>query len=158
MKKTDQHQDAFWRRKSLQEMTVQEWESLCDGCGQCCLHKLEDIDSGEIAVTNVACKLLDMKSCRCSSYANRWDFVPDCVQLTPEKAGDLTWLPESCAYRLLADGQDLPEWHPLVSGDPDSVHKAGISIRDKAVSEIEVEDLEEHVTDWLMAGNGPFAK
>ena len=149
---------SFWKVKKLQAMTVAEWESLCDGCGQCCLHKLEDVDSGDIAVTNVACKLLDMESCRCSSYENRWDFVPDCIQLTPDSAGDLGWLPETCAYRLLANGEDLPDWHPLVSGRGETVHSAGISIRGRAVSEVEIDDLEEHVTGWLMEGNNPFAE
>ena len=158
MTKTEQNKKPFWQAKSLAQMTDAEWESLCDGCGQCCLHKLEDVDSGEIAVTNVACKLLDMKSCRCSSYANRWDFVPDCVQLTPQKAGDLGWLPETCAYRLLADGRDLPDWHPLVSGDPETVHEAGISVRGNAVSEVEIDDLEDHVTGWILDGNNPFAR
>ncbi|RED47701.1 YcgN family cysteine cluster protein [Aestuariispira insulae] len=156
MTETDKEKQPFWRTKRLYEMSEAEWESLCDGCGQCCLHKLEDVDSGEIAVTNVACKLLDMKSCRCSSYANRWDFVPDCVQLTPEKASDLGWLPETCAYRLLAEGKDLHDWHPLLSGDADSVHKAGISVRDNAVSEVEIDDLEDHVTGWILDGNNPF--
>lgn len=154
--KTKQDAQPFWKRKTLAQMSKPEWESLCDGCGQCCLHKLEDADTGDIAVTNVACKLLDTHSCRCSSYANRWKFVPDCVQLTPDKAEDLHWLPESCAYRLLADGEDLPDWHPLVTGDPNSVHEAGISVRGQAVSEAEIEDLEDYVTGWLNAGNNPF--
>lgn len=153
-------QDAlpFWKRKTLSQMSKPEWESLCDGCGQCCLHKLEDADTGAIAVTNVACKLLDTESCRCSSYSNRWKFVPDCEQLTPDKAGELHWLPESCAYRLLAEGEDLPDWHPLVTGDPNSVHEAGMSVRGQAVSEADIEDLEDYVTGWLNAGNNPFAR
>lgn len=148
----------FWKEKSLWEMTQDEWESLCDGCGRCCLHKLEDEDTGEIGFTNVACKLLDMKSCQCSNYENRQLQVPDCVQLTPETAGGLPWLPETCAYRKLANGGDLDWWHPLVSGDPNSVHVAGISVRKEAVSEKDVGDLEDHVTGWLVAGNNPFLK
>lgn len=146
----------FWQRKTLSEMTDAEWESLCDGCGKCCLHKLEDVDSGEIAVTNVACELLDTQTCRCTSYATRWTFVPDCVQLTPEQAQTLNWLPDTCAYRLLGEGQDLPSWHPLVSGDPETVHTAGVSVRGSAVSETDIDDLEDYVTGWLNAGNNPF--
>ncbi len=151
----------FWRRKRPTEMTTQEWESLCDGCGQCCLHKLEDVDSGALAVTDVACAYLDLGSCRCSDYANRMKNVPDCVKITPENAGRLPWLPETCAYRLVARGDDLAWWHPLVSGDPETVHQAGISVRGRAVSETNVERLEEHVVTWLetqvAAGDDPFA-
>jgi len=148
----------FWEVKSLDEMTDAQWESLCDGCGQCCLHKLEDADSGEIGFTNVACKLLDIKTCKCSNYENRQDHVPDCVQLTPETAVDLPWLPDTCAYRKLANGQSLDWWHPLISGDANSVHVAGISVRKNAVSENMVGDMEDHVTSWLVAGNNPFIK
>ena len=154
MRKTDSK--PFWQVKSLAEMTEGEWESLCDGCGQCCLHKLEDVDTGEVAFTNVACKLLDVESCRCTNYACRKKHVPDCERLTPETVPDLYWLPKTCAYRLLDEGKELAWWHPLVSGDRDTVHEAGISIRDMAVSETGVEDLEEHVTDWLRAGNDPY--
>ena len=114
----------FWERP-LASLTREEWEALCDGCGQCCLHKVEDADTGEIYHTNVACKLLDLKTARCSDYPGRRKFVPDCLQLTPDKAGSLDWLPPSCAYRLRADGDPLPEWHYLVCGDREAVHMAG---------------------------------
>ncbi|MQX37016.1 YcgN family cysteine cluster protein [Roseospira navarrensis] len=138
----------FWERKTLRQMTEAEWESLCDGCGKCCLNKLQDEDTGALAFTNAACKLLDRQSCRCSDYANRWDFVPDCVKLGPSSVGRLAWLPSTCAYRLLDEGQPLPSWHPLLTGDPESVHRAGISVRGRVVCETSVDDLEDHVVDW----------
>ena len=138
----------FWRRKTLAEMTPAEWESLCDGCGKCCLHKLEDEDTGEIAHTNVACRLLDIGTCRCSRYAERQRLVPDCVQLDPGNVGALKWMPSTCAYRLLAEGKDLPAWHPLVSGDPDSVHRAGISVRGRCIPERKAGDLFDHIVMW----------
>ncbi len=140
----------FWRRKSLAEMTPAEWESLCDGCGKCCLVKLEDADSGAIHHTDVSCHLLDLGSCRCGDYTRRKEIVEDCVVLTPETVGDLSWMPSTCAYRLLAEGKDLAWWHPLVSGDPESVHRAGISVRGRAVTEARVPDaeLEDHIVTW----------
>jgi uncharacterized cysteine cluster protein YcgN (CxxCxxCC family) len=140
----------FWRRKSLDEMSGAEWEALCDGCGRCCLNKLEDIDTGEIAWTDVACRLLDQESCRCTNYKNRRRHVPDCVKLTPKSVRTIAWLPPSCAYRLIAEGSDLYWWHPLVSGDPDTVHQAGISVRAKTVSEEEfpLETFEDRVVTW----------
>jgi len=146
----------FWRRKRLDEMTPEEWESLCDGCGKCCLHKLEDVDTGDIALTNVSCRYLDLGTCRCSDYANRQRNVSDCVALSPDTVAGLRWLPDTCAYRLVAEGHDLHWWHPLVSGDPATVHEAGISVRGKAISEDEVDDLEDHVQDWLDSGARPF--
>ncbi len=139
----------FWEAKSLTQMTKAEWESLCDGCGQCCLHKIEDVDTGEVAVTDVACLYLDLETCQCRDYANRSTNVPDCVTLTAATVDELYWMPETCAYRLLAQGDPLPGWHPLISGDPDTVKEAGISVYGKIVSEADVEDLEEHVTGWL---------
>jgi uncharacterized cysteine cluster protein YcgN (CxxCxxCC family) len=117
----------FWRRKTLEEMTIEEWESLCDGCGRCCLLKLEDEDDGKVYTTDVGCRLLDRATCRCGDYANRKEKVSDCVQLTPELARSLAWLPPSCAYRLVANGKDLPWWHPLVSGRAETVLEAGVS-------------------------------
>jgi uncharacterized cysteine cluster protein YcgN (CxxCxxCC family) len=140
----------FWRKKQLEDMSDAEWESLCDGCGRCCLNKIEDIDTGEISWTDVACRLLDGESCRCKDYAKRQGKVPDCVRLTPESVRRLAWLPPSCAYRLVAEGRDLYWWHPLVSGDPDSVHAAGISVRGRTVSETRygVAELEERIVAW----------
>jgi len=125
----------FWRRKTLNQMTREEWESLCDGCGRCCLVKLEDEDSGRIHFTDLACKLFDAGTCRCSDYENRTTRVSDCVKLTPQNIGDLNWLPPTCAYRLVAAGRPLPWWHPLVSGDPQTVIEAGISVKGKVISE-----------------------
>ena len=141
-------EEPFWRRKTLAEMTRGEWESLCDGCAKCCLDKLEDDDTGEISYTEVACRLLDLGTCRCTDYANRKRFVPDCVVLTPRTVARLTWLPSSCAYRLISEGKDLEWWHPLVSGDPETVHRAGVSVRGRAVPEAVAGDLEDHVVRW----------
>jgi hypothetical protein len=140
--------EPFWQTKSLTDMSKAEWESLCDGCGKCCLHKLQDADTDEIFPTNVACRLLDLGSCQCTDYPNRKVKVPDCVQLSPETAGSLPWLPPTCAYRLLAEDKPLPDWHPLVSGDPESVHTAGISVRGRAVSEKRAGPLQSHLVDW----------
>ena len=119
----------FWKTKTLAELNDQEWEALCDGCGKCCLAKLEDEDTGEIYWTSVGCRLFDGETCRCSDYGNRLKRVPDCVRLTPDNVGNIPWLPSTCGYRLVAEGKELPWWHPLVSGDPNTVHEAGISIR-----------------------------
>ncbi len=141
-------EEPFWRRKTLAEMTRSEWESLCDGCAKCCLDKLEDDDTGEIQYTEVACRLLDLGTCRCTDYSNRTRFVPDCVVLTPRTVARLTWLPSTCAYRLISEGRDLEWWHPLVSGDPETVHRAGVSVRGRAVPEAVAGDLEDHVVRW----------
>jgi len=127
--------DEFWKRKSLAEMTRCEWESLCDGCALCCLQKLEDEETGDVYFTDVACRLLDTATCRCTDYATRAKKVADCLVLSADEPEPFHWLPGSCAYRRLADGKDLPDWHPLRTGDPDSVHEAGISAMDKVVSE-----------------------
>ncbi|WP_425359185.1 YcgN family cysteine cluster protein [Dichotomicrobium thermohalophilum] len=125
----------FWETKALEELTEEEWESLCDGCGRCCLVKVEDEETGARIDTRLACRLLDIGACRCSDYANRHEQVPDCVRLTPQTARDLDWLPDTCAYRLRAEGKRLYWWHPLRSGDPETVHQAGISVRHIAMSE-----------------------
>ena len=138
----------FWKTKRLEQMTAAEWESLCDGCGRCCLHKLRHEDGGGLDFTNVACRLLDLATCRCRDYAARRRRVPDCVQLTPASLGRIDWLPPSCAYRRLAEGHDLAWWHPLVSGDPGTVHAAGVSVRGRAVSERQAGPLDHHVVDW----------
>ena len=148
-------EDPFWRRKTLAEMTRSEWESLCDGCAKCCLDKLQDDDTGEISYTEVACRLLDLGTCRCTDYANRKRFVPDCVVLTPRTVARLTWLPSSCAYRLISEGRDLEWWHPLVSGDPETVHRAGVSVRGRAVPEAVAGDLEDHIVHWPEQGEKP---
>lgn len=140
----------FWEVKTLRQMSRAEWESLCDGCGKCCVHKLEDEETGELYPTNVACRLLDRRSGRCSDYKHRKALVPECVRLVPEKLDEIDWLPSTCAYLLLHHGEALPEWHPLVTGDPESVHKAGMSVRGWTVSEDEAGDLEHHLVERLL--------
>ncbi|WP_372801978.1 YcgN family cysteine cluster protein [Paracoccus seriniphilus] len=143
--------ERFWELP-LSRLDREEWEALCDGCGKCCLNKIEYEDTGELAFTRVACKLLDGHSCQCSSYANRHDFVPDCVVLTPRKLKEIAWwLPSTCAYRLRHEGRPLYKWHPLISGDPETVHSAKVSVRGWTVSEAEVteEDWEDHIIEEL---------
>jgi uncharacterized protein len=138
----------FWERKTLDELSKTEWESLCDGCGRCCLLKLEDEDTAEIHLTRLACKLLDVGTCRCMDYANRHTKVPDCVAIDAEKVRTLGWLPETCGYRLVETGQPLAWWHPLVSGSPDTVHQAGISVRGWGLSETRVKP--EHIHRYII--------
>ncbi len=130
--------EPFWRTKTLEQMNRAEWESLCDGCARCCLLKLEDEDTGDVLLTRLACKLLDVGKCRCSNYENRFSLMPDCLEIDPERVRTLGWLPQSCAYRRVAEGRDLAWWHPLISGSPDTVHDAGISVRGWARSEAKV--------------------
>lgn len=138
----------FWKEKTLEQMSQAEWESLCDRCAKCCLEKLEDEDTGEILYTNVACRLLDIETCRCSNYAERQRFVYSCVRLTPQKVAELPWLPSTCAYRLVYEGKDLPAWHPLITGDANSTQKAGMSCHGRIISERIVTDLEDYICDW----------
>lgn len=138
-------QEVFWRSKSLQEMTPSEWESLCDGCALCCLHKLEDEDTQEVFYTSVVCHLLDFDTCRCTRYEDRCKLVPDCVKLTPKDVDDFHWLPPSCSYRLIHEGKDLPEWHPLLSGRQETVIEAEASV----LSWYEVKDDEIEVEDYV---------
>lgn len=142
---------VFWQAKKLHQMTPREWELVCDGCGKCCLHKLEDDESGDVFYTNIACRLLDQDSCRCTDYANRAEQVKGCMVLTPENIRDTYWLPDTCAYRLLDEGIPLFDWHPLVSGDANSVHLAGMSVQGKTQSEagIAEDDYQEHVIRWV---------
>lgn len=142
----------FWRRYPLESLPAREWEALCDGCGKCCLVKLEDEDSGEVAYTNVACRLLDLETCRCGNYPMRRQLVRGCVGLDRENLDEvLEWMPATCAYKLIAQGRDLEPWHPLISGDPDSVHRAGISFKGRMVAEYDVDedDLFDHVIGEL---------
>jgi uncharacterized protein len=143
--------EPFWRHKSLAEMSREEWESLCDGCAQCCRIKLEDVDSGDIGVTDVVCELLDRRACRCTDYANRHTRVSDCIEFGADVVLSLRWLPKTCGYRLVAEGRDLPDWHPLVSGDPESVHRARRSVRGQVQSErfVHPDELEARIVRWI---------
>lgn len=143
--------EPFWRVKRLGEMTAAEWESLCDGCGRCCLLKLQDEETERVAYVDVSCRLLDQNSCRCSDYPNRAAQVPDCVQLTPEAVEEIGWLPVTCAYRLVDEGRDLPWWHPLVSGRAETVHEAGVSVRGRiyaSETELNLFELEDRIVSW----------
>ncbi len=140
----------FWETVPLAEMSAAEWEALCDGCGKCCLNKLEDVDTCEVALTRVACRLFDDATCRCTQYPIRLQFVPDCVVLTPKNIGkNAYWMPQTCAYRLLHEGRRLHDWHPLVSGRADSVHEAGVSAQGLTVPEFEVpeDEWEDHIIE-----------
>ena len=141
----------FWKQKTLEELTPEEWESLCDGCGKCCLLKIEYEDTGEICYTNVACRLLDTATCRCDNYEGRAGEVAECAVITPKNIAELAWLPPSCAYRRLYEGKDLEWWHPLVSNDPSMIHRMGISVQDKVVPEqyVKRRHLENHIIDRI---------
>lgn len=141
-------QADFWYTKSLEQMSDQEWEALCDGCGKCCLNKLIDEETDELVHTNVACELLNTHSCACSNYENRFSIVPDCLKITRDKLDDYFWLPSSCAYRLLSEGQSLPSWHPLRTGSKSAMHKAGQSVRGKVVPESKAGAWEDHIITW----------
>jgi uncharacterized cysteine cluster protein YcgN (CxxCxxCC family) len=141
----------FWKQKPLEALSPAEWESLCDGCGRCCLVKLEDEESGKIYFTDVACKLFDTKTCRCADYAHRRRKVHDCIKLTPATVRSLSWLPPSCAYRLVAEGRDLAWWHPLVSGSGTSVHEAGVSVLGRvqgSEKDVKLADFLDHIVAW----------
>ncbi len=141
---------TFWQTKALSALSGEEWEKLCDGCGLCCLHKLEDEDTGEISYTDVACRLMDIKSCQCRKYKIRKTLVPDCVVLDADMVHQFRWLPKTCAYRRIAEKKDLYDWHPLISGSDQTVHEAGISVRGKVVDEKEAGPLEDHIVLWPM--------
>ena len=141
----------WWQDKPLAALDREQWEALCDGCARCCLHKLEHEESGEVVYTAIRCRYLDEESCRCTDYPNRSVLMPNCISLSPDAMADLDWLPATCAYRLRAAGQPLREWHPLVSGDPASVHRAGISIRGRAISDeyVHPDGYDEHIVNWV---------
>jgi uncharacterized protein len=138
--------DRFWE-KPLEELDAGQWEALCDGCGKCCVHKVEDADTGRIIPTNIACRLLDRQSGRCSNYKGRKAIVADCVRLTFDQVDKLTWLPKTCAYRLRAEGKPLADWHYLISGDPESVHRAGVSVRGWTIAEVDAGPYEHHLIE-----------
>ncbi len=135
----------FWEQP-LETLDRAQWEALCDGCGKCCLVKAEDEDDGQIYLTNIACKLLDTETARCTNYRQRRQLVPDCIRLTREKLHRFTWLPESCAYKVRARGDSLPDWHYLISGDPETIHEQGHSVRGKVISEVDAGPIEQHIT------------
>ena len=143
--------DPFWERKTLSELSAEEWESLCDGCARCCLIKLEDEDSGGVHYTGLVCDLLDLGTCRCTRYADRHSVVKDCIDFSADLVASLTWLPRSCAYRRVAEGRGLADWHPLVSGSADSVHQAGVSVLGRVIpsGSVHEDELEEHLIRWV---------
>ncbi|CAA6801662.1 MAG: conserved protein of unknown function; putative YcgN protein [uncultured Thiotrichaceae bacterium] len=146
--------NKWWEEKRLSALSREEWESLCDHCGKCCLLKLEDEDTGDVYYTDVACSLVDAKSCHCGNYSERETLVPDCLKLTPDNLEQLAWMPLSCAYRRIMEGRGLPEWHHLVCGSKDEIHRQGLSIKGRYVDENEVRDIQEHIVEWpLIEGN-----
>jgi uncharacterized cysteine cluster protein YcgN (CxxCxxCC family) len=141
--------EKFWETIPFEQLNSKQWEAICDGCAQCCAHKLQDEETDEIFYTNIVCQYLDTKKCQCSVYDDRHTYVPDCIKITPENANKLTWIPDTCGYKLLAKGEPLPEWHPLMTGDINSTEKANMSIRNKVISEadIEMDDLEDYLVE-----------
>jgi uncharacterized cysteine cluster protein YcgN (CxxCxxCC family) len=141
----------WWDTLALEQLTTEQWESLCDGCARCCLHKLQDEEDGQIYYTSVRCRYLVEASCRCSDYLNRTRLMPNCMQLSPGTMASLDWLPPTCAYRLRSEGKPLPSWHPLVSRDPESVHRAGISIRGRSISDeyVHPDGYDEYIVAWV---------
>ena len=141
--------DKYWETVPFDQLNQEQWESICDGCGQCCAHKLQDEDTDEVFLTNIVCQYLDTQKCQCSVYGDRHTFVPDCIKITPENAKELSWIPETCGYKLLANGKPLPDWHPLVTGDRQSTATANMSIRNKVISEadIDIDDLEDYLVE-----------
>ena len=146
----------FWETKSLKQMTKYEWESLCDGCGKCCLHKLEDIDTGEVSISNVACSFLDEETCNCKDYSNREKNVPDCISLDLKNIKKLQWLPETCAYRLIDEGKSLYNWHHLISGSKSTIHEYGMSVRDYSINESKLNNAEEYILEWFNKNGSLF--
>jgi uncharacterized cysteine cluster protein YcgN (CxxCxxCC family) len=150
MIRSDNKEARYWEKKKLSEMSTEEWESLCDRCGKCCLHKLEDEDSGDVYYTQVTCRYMD-DDCNCTSYKTRSDLVPDCITLRPQDVGEFHWLPNSCAYRVIHEGRSLQSWHPLISGDSNSVHLFNASVKGKVLNEdnIHSDDMEEYIINWV---------
>jgi uncharacterized cysteine cluster protein YcgN (CxxCxxCC family) len=140
--------EPFWEVKTLSQMSQKEWDALCDGCAKCCLHKIEDEDNGEVSYTNVVCEQLDINTCRCKNFVERTKLVHDCIELTKDNVDGLKWLPQSCAYRLLSEGKNLYWWHPLISGDVNTVHKEGVSVKGRVVEEKDIYDIEDHIVTW----------
>lgn len=149
--------DRFWEKIPLKELSTEQWESICDGCCQCCAHKLQDDETEEICKTNVVCQYLDTQKGQCRVYQHRHEYVPDCIKVTPDNAAALSWMPETCGYRLIAEGKPLPYWHPLESGDSQSVHKSGASIVGKVISEADIneDDFENYIVsdDYFGVGD-----
>lgn len=150
MSESDAPRPRFWELP-LSSLTRREWEALCDGCGRCCLHKLQDVDTDEILYTRVVCRYMDQQQCRCTEYQQRQTLVPDCLVLTPENLAELDWIPDTCAYKLRERGEPLPQWHPLISGSRQAMEEAGISVTGKVISETHVHDegIEEHIIRWV---------
>lgn len=139
----------FWETNALNEMSTKEWESLCDGCGKCCLIKLEDSDTKELFYTDVACHMLDANTCQCKDYSKRRELVDDCLQLEVDDVDEFKWLPQTCAYRLVHEGKDLPDWHYLICGDKNAVHQQKMSVQNRIVSETDVLEVAEHIVYWV---------